>query len=457
MGDAGDGKGQSIVSTAGAALPDNDADAGAHEGSAQEGGYQRMIAQIRQQEGKTLPDAVAERNTGGGQDGCPNEFFAEVAEGKQIAGHVQYRCDQSGGEAQPVFCQKHQPDDASLCDIYPLMNIVNAEGIDGRAGHDEKHMLYRQSFGYFFEKFCDSCFHMVDSFVRRYHKGYSNYKVKEIFMKDYFSIGELADFQQISKQTLIYYDKIGLFQPAYVDPQTGYRYYSASQIDYLDTILIMKKIGFSLKEIQEHMHHFNVDKSLAAFRHQLSVIDAKIQELNMIRSRVAHRCEQIEQAKEYTGHGEEVTVERVQEQFLLYRDVEEPCSMREISIATKECFAQASRESVPIYFQCGVVVPLQRIQKGKFTEASRAFVVTEPSDCTENIERLPAGLCASICHEGDYASIGASYRKLQESCRRQSLEIISDAYEFCINDYLTSGNEKEYLTRIVFYVRPSDQ
>lgn len=64
-------------------------------------------------------------------------------------------------------------------------------------------------------------------------------------MKDYFSIGELADFQQISKQTLIYYDKIGLFQPAYVDPQTGYRYYSASQIDYLDTILIMKKIGFS--------------------------------------------------------------------------------------------------------------------------------------------------------------------------------------------------------------------
>ena len=123
--------------------------------------------------------------------------------------------------------------------------------------------------------------------------------------------------------------------------------------------------------------------------------------------------------------------------------------MREISIATKECFAQASRASVPIFFQCGVVVPLQRIQKGKFTEAARAFVVTEPSDCTENIERLPAGLCASICHEGDYASIGASYRKLQES--------ISDAYEFCINDYLTSGNEKEYLTRIVFYVRPSDQ
>ena len=29
-------------------------------------------------------------------------------------------------------------------------------------------------------------------------------------MKDFFTIGELAKYQNISKQTLIYYDKIGL-------------------------------------------------------------------------------------------------------------------------------------------------------------------------------------------------------------------------------------------------------
>ena len=70
-------------------------------------------------------------------------------------------------------------------------------------------------------------------------------------MEDLFSIGELSRYQNISRQTLIFYDKIGLFCPAYVDPHNGYRYYSASQIDYLDTILIMKKIGFSLDEIKE--------------------------------------------------------------------------------------------------------------------------------------------------------------------------------------------------------------
>ena len=39
--------------------------------------------------------------------------------------------------------------------------------------------------------------------------------LNRIRMKNMFSIGELAKYQNISKQTLIFYDKIGLFRPAY--------------------------------------------------------------------------------------------------------------------------------------------------------------------------------------------------------------------------------------------------
>lgn len=78
-------------------------------------------------------------------------------------------------------------------------------------------------------------------------------------MNSFFSIGELSKLQNISRQTLIYYDKIGLFCPAYTDPGNGYRYYSASQLDYLDTILILKQIGFSLEEIKAHMAHYTIE------------------------------------------------------------------------------------------------------------------------------------------------------------------------------------------------------
>ena len=268
--------------------------------------------------------------------------------------------------------------------------------------------------------------------------------------EDLFSIGEVARYQNISKQTLIFYDKIGLFRPTWVDPANGYRYYSASQIDYLDTILIMKKIGFSLQEIKAHMQHYDLDSSLAMLHRQLAVIDQKIGELRLIRSRVQNRCEQMEASRAHCGPDGGIELEDAPEQFLLCREVAPPYTLREISIATKQCFAEG--EALPIFYQCGVVVPLERVLAGRYTEASLAFLPIGRTPPGGNIRRLPAGRRACIYHVGDYLSEGRSYEKLLAWCRAQGLRICSDAYEFCINDYLTTHDVAEYITKIAFYV-----
>lgn len=272
-------------------------------------------------------------------------------------------------------------------------------------------------------------------------------------MENLFSIGEVARYQKISKQTLIFYDKIGLFRPDYIDPNNGYRYYSAKQLDYLDTILIMKKIGFSLSEIKEHMQHYTIDSSLAAMKNQLSVIDSRIQELFMIRSRLVNRCQQMEETRGLRGKESSVFLEDISSQYILVQSVEEPYTLREISIATKQCFAQGFEKELPIFFQCGVVVPLSRIRAGRFTEASLAFVPIEATDRAQNIRRLPAGTCVTACHLGDYLSIGRTYKKILRFCREEGWEIVSDSYEFCINDYITTHDEREYITKILFYVQ----
>ena len=136
-------------------------------------------------------------------------------------------------------------------------------------------------------------------------------------MKNLFSIGEISKQQNISRQTLIFYDKIGLFCPAYVDPQNGYRYYSASQLDYLDTICIMKKIGFSLEEIKEHMKNYTIEHSITALRKQLSAINRQISELQMIKSRVEHRCQQLERVLPVLVNSETVTLGMAGRQYLL--------------------------------------------------------------------------------------------------------------------------------------------
>lgn len=272
-------------------------------------------------------------------------------------------------------------------------------------------------------------------------------------MKDMFSIGELAGYQNISKQTLIFYDKIGLFQPAYVDPNNKYRYYTAQQIDYLDTILIMKELGFSLSEIQEHMKNYTIDTSLVILRKQLSVIDRQIKRLQLVQHRLAHRCEQMEHVKEFRECNQEVTVKDIPQSRILFAPVDAPQSFREISIATKKCFSQALKDELPIFFQTGVIVPYENILDGRYTEASVAFLPIEKTKKAKNIKILPAGKVAGIYHYGTYESVERSYRKLLDFCREHELEILSDSYEFCINDYFSSGDEREFITEIFFYVK----
>ncbi len=271
-------------------------------------------------------------------------------------------------------------------------------------------------------------------------------------MKGFFSVGELARQQNISRQTLIFYNKIGLFCPAHVDPDNGYRYYSAKQLDELDTILIMKRIGFSLEEIRAHMQHYTIENSLAALRKQLTVIDSQIQELQMIKSRVEHRCLQLEHSLSVRDCGGAVTEERMERQDILLQPVAEPYSLERVSLATKECFVRSFREQLPVFFQSGAVVPYERISQGRYTEASHVFLPIERGTGAAGVMELREGWCVCTYHIGDYPSIGAAYQRLLRYCGEKELRIISDAYEFAINDYLSTGDESEYVTKIVFYV-----
>lgn len=270
-------------------------------------------------------------------------------------------------------------------------------------------------------------------------------------MDNYFSIGELSKQQNISRQTLIFYDKIGLFKPAYVDKSNGYRYYSASQLDYLDTICIMKRIGFSLEEIKNHMKSYTMEDSISAFRKQLAAIDEQILELQMIMSRVEHRCAQLEHTAKLKG-GDKVRVEQAERRCLLLQKVGAPNTLEDVSLATKECFVRSFKDKLPVFFQSGAIVPLERVLSGEYTRASYAFLPIEFGTSAEDVLELPEGSCVCTYHTGDYRSIGISYERILRFCEENSLKLISDSYEFAINDYLSTGDESEYITKIMFYI-----
>ena len=66
-----------------------------------------------------------------------------------------------------------------------------------------------------------------------------------------FTVGEFARLAQVSKRLLRYYDEIGLLKPNHTDSSSGYRYYSAEQMSYLNRILALKELGLSLDQIRQ--------------------------------------------------------------------------------------------------------------------------------------------------------------------------------------------------------------
>jgi DNA-binding transcriptional MerR regulator/effector-binding domain-containing protein len=75
-----------------------------------------------------------------------------------------------------------------------------------------------------------------------------------------FSIGEFARLGTVSVRTLRHYDEIGLLQPAKVDPETGYRSYSASQLGQLNRIIALKDLGFSLTQTGKLLSGITVEE-----------------------------------------------------------------------------------------------------------------------------------------------------------------------------------------------------
>lgn len=65
-----------------------------------------------------------------------------------------------------------------------------------------------------------------------------------------YNIKELATLSGVSSRTLRYYDQIKLLSPL-TRTSAGYRLYGTKEVDRLQQILVYKKLGFSLQQIQQ--------------------------------------------------------------------------------------------------------------------------------------------------------------------------------------------------------------
>ena len=102
-------------------------------------------------------------------------------------------------------------------------------------------------------------------------------------------IGEFSKLTGVPIRTLRYYDEIDLFKPADIDLFTDYRYYKEEQVEDLNLINELKKVGFSLEEIKNNWNKFSDEVMLKKKEELLKKqedINESIKKLDYMRSNI---------------------------------------------------------------------------------------------------------------------------------------------------------------------------
>ncbi len=84
-----------------------------------------------------------------------------------------------------------------------------------------------------------------------------------------FRIAEFSTIAGVSARTLRNWDALGLFRPAWVDAQTGYRAYSPAQLPELRRIVALRDLGMPLAEIHALRDGDDLRRALARRRDEL--------------------------------------------------------------------------------------------------------------------------------------------------------------------------------------------
>jgi DNA-binding transcriptional MerR regulator len=89
-------------------------------------------------------------------------------------------------------------------------------------------------------------------------------------------IGEFSLITHLSIKTLRRYHEAGLLEPDYVDPQSGYRYYSLGQVPAAQVIHRFRELGMPLREVGELVAVTDPDARAALIAQHLERLEIQL-------------------------------------------------------------------------------------------------------------------------------------------------------------------------------------
>lgn len=274
-------------------------------------------------------------------------------------------------------------------------------------------------------------------------------------MKEKLTIGEMAKLRGVTTEALRHYDRIDLFKPQFVDPHSGYRYYSIFQYEILGTIKELRQLRMTTDEIKEYLNERNFSKSLDSLKNKHEELVSKLKELNELEESIREKIIYLERAEKENDLQQVVFREMKSRELITLNE--------KINNNFELCYGVLNLENMlsektPILAsnRLGIIIEEMNLKLERFEEPSTIFIVAKNKEDIPNTFQMsiPGGLFACIRYNGELlTSRSESLRTLLHHLDLNNYQIIGDALQIMHLDITITDKSNEITFEIQVPVR----
>ena len=268
------------------------------------------------------------------------------------------------------------------------------------------------------------------------------------------SIGEFSNICKVSTKTLRYYAEIGLILPEEINPENGYRYYSACQLETMLMINRLKSYNFSLDEIkailknedlqEETLYHAIFDKE--------KQLELRIQSDQKIRKQMQEDMAVLKQGKSIMSYLDDINVLLTEVMPMNILSIRRMVHAYEYADAYSACFGSLF-QTIQTQHLTVLNPPMVLFHSEEFSaqgmDTEFAIPVQEQVFGTRSFQ---PGLCLKTVLHGPYSGLASIYTKQREYAEQEGYSNHQALFEVYLNDPSQVSDEQEYLTEVYYPV-----
>ncbi len=245
------------------------------------------------------------------------------------------------------------------------------------------------------------------------------------------TIGQFAALHGINKKTLMWYDEIGLFHPAVIHPQNGYRYYSYYQSSILETILLLRELDVPIHEIQAFMQNRSAASMKQLLQEKIEDLDKNLAHLKAVRKTLMYHRQNMSTL--LTMDLSQISIVKKKERSLVTVDVSQNTSFDKlVELITNETKKYQLRRLHDASY--GTMISVENLYQGAFENYSKMFIEIPFPIKKAGLHIQPAGEYLRAFYKESGKNSVVCYQKIFDFAAKHNLTLSGFSYEIIINE-----------------------